>query len=170
MAGALRADGPGRALWGIAGVCLAAVGAALVAQYGFDMRPCPWCVLQRLVYLLIALAAVLGALASSRSSTGRRKAALGVVGLLAIAGVACVVYQHVIAAKQFSCSLSFADKLITALKLESLVPALFAVTATCAEAAVSIAGVPFEYWSLALYALIAMTAVALWQRVSAAGR
>jgi protein dithiol:quinone oxidoreductase len=29
------------------------------------------------------------------------------------------------------------------------------VTATCADAAVSVLGVPFEYWSLALFAIVA---------------
>ena len=160
-------DVPARVLWGIAAACVAALAAALVAQYVYDIRPCPWCVLQRLVYVLIAVAAAGGALARN---VVPRRAALGVVALLSAGGVACAVYQHVVAAKQFSCDLSFADKLITALHLESLVPSLFAVTATCAEAAVSVVGVPFEFWSLALYALLAVAAVGLWPRVSAAGR
>ena len=35
----------------IAALCLAAVGAALIAQYRFDMQPCPWCVLQRVIFI-----------------------------------------------------------------------------------------------------------------------
>ena len=35
--------------------CVLAIGAALLAQYGFDMRPCPWCILQRLIFIVIAL-------------------------------------------------------------------------------------------------------------------
>ena len=30
-------------------LAFAAVGAAAVAQYVFDMQPCPWCVLQRFI-------------------------------------------------------------------------------------------------------------------------
>ena len=37
-----------------------ALGAALVSQHVFDMQPCPWCVLQRLIFVALALAALLG--------------------------------------------------------------------------------------------------------------
>ena len=39
---------------------VAAVGAALITQHGLDMQPCPWCVLQRVIFLGIALAALAG--------------------------------------------------------------------------------------------------------------
>ena len=48
----------------VAGVALAGVGAALVSQHVFDMQPCPWCVLQRLIFVVIAAAAGVGALAA----------------------------------------------------------------------------------------------------------
>ena len=47
-------------LAGIAGVALASVAAALLTQHVFDMQPCPWCVLQRLIFVLIALVALAG--------------------------------------------------------------------------------------------------------------
>ena len=34
---------------------LAALGAALVSQHVFGMDPCPWCVLQRLIFAVIAI-------------------------------------------------------------------------------------------------------------------
>ena len=34
----------------VAVVCVAALGAALVSQHVYDMQPCPWCVLQRLIF------------------------------------------------------------------------------------------------------------------------
>ena len=43
-------------------ISLAAVGGALVSQHVYDIMPCPWCVLQRLIFVLIALAAGLGLL------------------------------------------------------------------------------------------------------------
>ncbi|MGA0585155.1 MAG: disulfide bond formation protein B, partial [Castellaniella sp.] len=39
-------------------LCLAAVGVALISQHAFGMKPCAWCVLQRLI--LLAIAAVCG--------------------------------------------------------------------------------------------------------------
>lgn len=155
---------PRRGLLAIAAVCIAAVGAALVAQHGFDMQPCPWCILQRLIYLVIAVLCI-----GAAFSAGAARRALGALAIvLALAGIASAVWQHVVAAKQFSCNLTLADTLITALRLESLAPPLFQVTATCADAAVSLFGVPFEYWSLALFALVALALVALLRRTEPA--
>ena len=149
---------PGRrALVGVAAACLAAVALALVAQHAFDMQPCPWCILQRLIYLLIAL---LCGVAAVLKGGAARIVAVVLAMALAVSGMAAAVFQHVVAAKSFSCNLTLADTIITALGLESLLPALFKVTATCADAAVSVLGVPFEYWSLALFAAIALALVA----------
>lgn len=138
--------------------CLLAVALALVAQYRFDMRPCPWCILQRLLFLVIALLCVVSAFMPSRRV---RIGLNGATVVVAAAGIVAAVYQHEVASKMFSCNLTFADKVISALGVETLLPSVFQVTATCAEAAVSLLGVPFEYWSLALFALLAATAVAL---------
>ena len=140
-------------LLGITAACVAGVAAALLAQYRFAMRPCPWCIVQRLVYVVIAVVCIVGA-------PGRwpRPAALLTV-LWAGLGIASAVWQHLVAAKQFSCDLTAADRVITALRLEAIAPWLFQVTASCAEAAVSLAGGPFEYWSLALYALVGAAAL-----------
>ena len=141
-----------RVLLLMAALCVAAVGAALVAQYGYDMQPCPWCILQRVIFLAIALVCVIAAVVSSRPA---RMMFSGLGLLLALLGGAAAVWQHVVAAKSSSCNLTLADTVINALGLEGLVPALFRVTATCADAAVSVFGVPFEYWSLALFAILA---------------
>lgn len=143
----------------IAALCIAGVGAALVAQYRFEMNPCPWCILQRVIYVVIALLCIAGALLPAAT----RKAFAGGALLLALLGAAAAVYQHVVAAQQSSCNLTLADKVINALGLESLLPSLFQVTATCADAAVSVFGVPFEYWSLALFALLALMALRVLQ-------
>ncbi len=134
--------------------CIAALCAALVAQYAYDMRPCPWCILQRVIYVVIAALCLLAA-AVPALRTALAAGALVFAGL----GVASAIFQHVIAAKEFSCNLTLADRIISALHLETLMPVLFQVTASCAEAAVSLLGLPFEYWSLALFALLAAAAV-----------
>ena len=141
-------------LFGIAAACVAGVAAALLAQYRFDMRPCPWCIVQRLIYVVIAVVCIVGA-----RGRGLQRPAAALTVLLALLGIASAVWQHVVAAKQFSCDLTAADRIITALRLEAIAPWLFQVTASCAEAAVSLAGVPFEYWSLALYALVGAAAL-----------
>jgi disulfide bond formation protein DsbB len=137
-------------------VSLGAVVAALVSQHVFDMQPCPWCVLQRLIFAALALVAVLGLLWTSR--LGRRVAAsIGVV--FAALGAAAALWQHVVAAKSASCNLTLADRIISGLQLDALLPQVFAATASCADAAVQLFGVPYEYWSLGLFGLLGLSLV-----------
>jgi protein dithiol:quinone oxidoreductase len=155
-------DSADRWFVGIALGCIAAVGAALVSQHVFDMQPCPWCVLQRVIFLAIAVACALGLL--WRSSVGRGVgAALGI--LLALCGIAASLWQHFRAAASASCNLTLADKIVSRwLGLDQLLPDVFEPRASCADAAVSLLGVPYDFWSLALFALIAVTLVRLLQQ------
>ena len=138
----------------IALACLAAVGVAFVSQHWFDMQPCPWCVLQRVVFLAIALACGLGLL--WRGPVGRRVAA-GLGSLLSLAGIAAALWQHFQAAASASCNLTLADKIVSGfLGLDSLWPDMFAARASCADAAVSLLGVSYDFWSLALFVAIAL--------------
>jgi len=140
-----------RWLLAMAVLCFAAVGAALVSQHMFDMRPCPWCILQRAIFVAIGLLCVIGALFPARAA---HRVAAGGALILAAAGATAAIYQHNVAAKSASCALTFADKAINALGLESMAPALFQVTASCADAAVSVIGVPYEFWSLGLFVVV----------------
>ncbi len=140
----------------MAGLSLAGVAAALVAQYRFDMQPCPWCILQRVVYLLIAVSCAVGALLPRR---GPQQGVAVLSLLLAAGGVAAAIYQHVVASQLYSCNLTFADKVLNTFKLETLWPSVFGVTANCADAAVSVLGVPFEYWSVGLFSLLGLLAL-----------
>lgn len=138
-------------LLGVALVCLGAVGIALVSQHVYDMQPCPWCALQRLIFAAIALVALLGL--AWRSAAGRRTVALLML-LLCGTGIAAALWQHFVAAASSSCNLTLADKVLSATMLDTLLPEVFQPRASCADAAVDLLGVPYEFWSLALYAAI----------------
>lgn len=71
---------------------LAALGAALVAQYGFGLEPCHLCVLQRMPYAFAALVA-LAALAERRD-TSQRAFLLGVVAV-ALGVDAGIAFFHI---------------------------------------------------------------------------
>ncbi|MBV8605355.1 MAG: disulfide bond formation protein B [Pelomonas sp.] len=145
----------GRVLAGTLLVSLAAVAAALVAQHAFGVRPCPWCVLQRGVFLLIAAASLVGLLLRGAA----RGLLLVVVLGLAVAGCAAAYYQHEVASLTSSCAMGFADRTIASLQLEDRLPYVFMVTANCAEAAAyRLLGLPYEVWSGALYVLTALAA------------
>jgi disulfide bond formation protein DsbB len=142
----------------VALACVAAVAAALVSQHAFGMEPCPWCVLQRLIFLAIAVACVIGLL--WRGAVGRALAGTLAL-LLALAGIAAALWQHFYAAVSPSCNLTFADKVLNALSLPSLLPDVFSPRASCADAAVSLLGISYDLWSLALYVVIGLTALSL---------
>ena len=146
----------GRWFGAIALIALAAVGAALVSQHRFGMEPCPWCVLQRLIFVGIAIAGLIGV--AWRATAGRIVAGLLVL-LLALCGIASAAWQHFYAAPSGSCNLTLADKIINGIGLDSMLPDVFAPRATCADAAVSLFGVPYDFWSLGLFVLLALAAL-----------
>ena len=146
--------GPGRdaVLLAVAGVCVGAVALALLLQYRFDMQPCPWCILQRIIYLAIAALCLIGAAVSAVMV----RQGIGVLTLLlSLSGGASALYQELVASRSASCNLTFADKVISALGLDGAFPPLLQVTANCADAAVSLLGVSYAYWSLALFIVMA---------------
>lgn len=145
----------------IALVSLAAVAAALVSQHVFDMQPCPWCVLQRVVFVAIAIACVIGLVI--RNGLGRGLSAVLVL-LLSLGGAAAALWQHFVAAATASCNLTLADRIVSGLQLDSLAPEVFQARASCADAAVKVLGVPYEFFSLALFVVFALAAVRLLRR------
>jgi protein dithiol:quinone oxidoreductase len=161
----LQRPGP---LWAlIAGLSMLAVALALVSQHVFGMEPCPWCVLQRVIFLAIAL--LCGGGAWWTSQTGRRLVA-ALVFLLGACGAAAALWQHVVAAASSSCSLTLADNIISSLKLDTLLPDVFSPRASCADAAVNLLGLPYEFWSLGLFVLIGVAAVHLFRLTKTQGR
>lgn len=144
-----RGTNPTVLLAGTALVCLGAVAAALVSQHVFDMQPCPWCVLQRVIFLAIALACGVGLLWRSRVG---HLVSTTLALLLATSGIAAALWQHFQAAASASCNLTLADKIVSGLlQLDRLLPDVFAPRASCADAAVNLLGVPYDFWSLALF-------------------
>lgn len=150
---------PRRTAWlaGIAVISLGAVAVALWTQHALGMEPCPWCILQRLIFVVIALVALLGLL------VGRVLAGLLVLAL-SLAGVAAALWQHFVAAASDSCNLTLAEKIISGLKLDGTLPEIFQPRASCADAAVRLLGVPYEFWSLALFVLLGLLALRLLRR------
>ena len=130
-----------------------AVVAALVSQHAFGMQPCPWCVLQRLIFVAIGAFALLGLV--WRGVAGSRvTATLALV--LAVAGVATAFWHHFVAAKSASCNLTLADRVVGATQLDRLLPDVFEARATCADAAVDLFGIPYAMWAAFVFVLCAV--------------
>jgi len=146
--------------WFAAGalISVAAMAIALVSQHLYDMQPCAWCVLQRLLFVVIAAACLLGLL--WRGLAGRRAAATLVL-LTAAAGVAAALWQYEVAAQTQTCVFTLADRVMAASRLDAWLPEVFQARASCMDAAVRLLGVPYEFYSLALYLLLAGGALRL---------
>lgn len=150
-------------------LCLTGLGVALVAQYQFGVKPCPWCILQRVLVIALAVLALTGGMAAwAMKKAGRlrgsqivaRGLAVPIV-LLALTGVVAATYQNAVASDSASCAMTVADRIITTLGLEELWPTMFMITANCAEAhAYRLLSLPYEVWSGLLFAGLA--AVGLW--------
>jgi disulfide bond formation protein DsbB len=145
-------------LLGIVLVSFGAVALALISQHAFDMQPCPWCALQRLIFVGIGLAALLG-LVWNGTLLARRSVPLLLL-LLCGCGIASALWQHFVAAASVSCNLTLADRVLSGSHLDELLHEVFQPRATCADAAVDLIGVPYEFWSLALF--LAIELAALW--------
>ncbi len=133
-------------------LALGAVGLAALAQYAFDMQPCPWCVLQRFIYIVVGVLALLGALLSNTP----RRIAIVLALLATLSGIASALWQQLHAINEASCDLSLAERITTALHLDRMLPQLFIAYASCADAAVSVLGIPFAVWSCLMYVILAL--------------
>ena len=157
----LAAAPPGGVFAFVALLAFGGVAIALVSQHVYGMEPCPWCVLQRLVFAAIGMVALLGLL--WRGATGRRVAAAFAM-LLALAGLAAALWQRFVAERSASCDLTLADRIVAATRLEVLLPDVFAARASCADAAVALLGVPYAMWAAALFGICAaVMARAVWR-------
>lgn len=144
-----------RALALVLTLTLAGLATALVLQHAFDMRPCAWCVAQRVVYLAIALLATVGLMTGGLA----RHVAAVLVGVGAMTGVGLAAWQHFVAAEAGSCGFAWPARKIYEWRLDEFAPWLFQANASCAEANVPLLGVPFALWSMALF--VALEALAI---------
>jgi disulfide bond formation protein DsbB len=69
-----------------------------------------------------------------------------------------------VAASSASCDLTLADRITSAMKLDELWPQVFTAYASCKDAKVNLMGLPFEFYSLASYLVIAVGTVMLMRR------
>src|SRR5471032_2926458 len=79
-------------LLSIAISCFGLIGVALYLQHGLDMLPCPLCVIQRYLFIAIAICCLIGAYGKPRLGAGL--GLLGALGGLGVAGKHLYVLAH----------------------------------------------------------------------------
>jgi disulfide bond formation protein DsbB len=142
-------------LLAIAAICFALVGAALYLQHAQQMLPCPLCVIQRYLYLVIGLAALAGSL------SGKPKLGAG-LGLLAALGGLGVVGKHlyVLANPGFSCGIDPMETILNKIPTAEMMPWLFKADGLCENARDTLLGLSIPAWSAVWFALV--TAALVW--------
>lgn len=144
---------PRRQLVLVAVLAYGAVAAAVVSQFHFNMQPCPWCTLQRFIFLVVGTLALLGA---ALPAPKLRRWLAVLMALAALCGASAALWLQFVASSSTSCKLTLADKIMASLGLFELAPDLFVPTASCADAAVNLLGIPYAVWSLALFLFCAL--------------
>ncbi len=97
---------------------------ALVSQHYYDMQPCPWCILERMILVVLAI--------FSFGAYFYKKLIVMPI-LITTIGLATSVYHVVIASKSNSCNISLAEKIVSYTGLNRSIPEVFGITGMCAD-------------------------------------
>lgn len=130
---------------------LIALAFALYSQHVLGMRPCAWCVLQRLILALVAACSALSLWALQSKNRMYPRLSLLLNTALSLSGIAAAWYQYTVAAQLFSCDMTLADQIMTQSGLEAGLPWLFGIYATCMDARVDLFGIEYALWGLVLF-------------------
>lgn len=151
----LWAPRPGLFLLGLGSLGL--VGAGLVIQEVYRLNPCPFCIFQRVLYMLLGVVALLGA----AMPRGQRAWGLGVAGISAM-GFAVALYQTLMQSfPDIVSECSYSDpgpieRLVDWLGMQY--PPLFMATGFCASKEWEFLGLSMANWSLLCFAAFGVLA------------
>jgi len=140
----------------IALICFGLIGAALYLQVSKDLLPCPLCVMQRYLFLSVALGCLLGAF-SGKPKLGAGLALLGGVGGLAVAGKHLWLLAH----PGMSCGIDPLETALNKVWTAELLPFVFRADGLCEDARETILGLSIPQWSALWFVLITATLVTL---------
>jgi disulfide bond formation protein DsbB len=150
-------------LLAIAAVSLALVGAALYLQHAKDMLPCPLCVIQRYLFLGIALFSLIGA--SMGNSAGKARVGAGLALLCGLGGLGVVAkHLYVLAHPGFSCGIDPMETILNKIPTATLMPWLFRADGLCEAAQDTVFGLNVPQWSAVWFVILTLALVAALMR------
>ena len=138
-------------LLSIDAACIALLGVAMILQHGMDMLPCPLCVLQRYLFLGVAVACLIGALAGKP----RFGASLGLLGALGGMGVAGK-HLYVLANPGLSCGIDPLQTSLNKIFTAEYLPFMFQADGLCEDALAPFFGLSIPQWSFLWFALFGL--------------
>jgi disulfide bond formation protein DsbB len=138
-----------------AAVCLLLVAFALYLQHVKDMLPCPLCVIQRYLFLGIAIFSLIGAFAN------RIKAVAGLALLCALGGLGVVgKHLYVLAHPGFSCGIDPMETVLNKIPTATLMPWLFRADGLCQAAQDTVFGLNVPQWSAVWFVILTLALIA----------
>lgn len=147
---------------GIGLTSLSAVCLAVYLQEAWQLSACTWCVLQRYIYLALAVFSFLCAL-----RPGHKTWLVVLTGLVALSGIAAAARNTwVLYVPSFTCGRDKLAAAVNALPTAEAWPLVFEANGLCSDSSAALAGIPFPIVSglvftallLALLAAYRMTA------------
>jgi disulfide bond formation protein DsbB len=136
--------------------CIVILAYAVYLQYWKGLDPCPWCIVQRVGFLLVALIALVAALQRPWSFGIRVWSVLG--GLVALGGAGTAVYHLWLQSdpkRAAACAGSALERLLDDSRIGDWVPPLLQYGGTCEAKPWSLLGLSVPQWSLVCFVALA---------------
>lgn len=138
-------------------IALSLVGFALYLQHGKDMLPCPLCVIQRYIYIGLALVCfIVAALPDNMTRGGTWLAALTSLSGVGVAGWHLWIKAH----PTISCGIDPLETSLNKIPTAELLPFLFKADGLCTTEYAPILGLQTPTWSFIWFCIF--TIVLLW--------
>jgi disulfide bond formation protein DsbB len=156
------AERSGRTFTVIFLVCVGLLGFALYLQHVKDLDPCPWCVVQRLGFILVGLIALVGALHRPGLAGTVGYSILGLAASLAGAAAGAYhVWLQADPARAAKCVGSPVEQLLDQLQIGRIIPPLLQYDGPCTLKPWSLLGLSIPEWSLAWFVLLSLVFLAI---------
>src|SRR5690349_13376134 len=140
--------------------CAGLISYALYLQLVKGLLPCPLCVVQRLAYWLIGLAALIAFFHASW--TARRVYSI-LIALFALLGTAVALRQAWLVRypEAFECGISPEEEFLNALPLARWWPGMFEANGDCADVSWKFASLTLPDWSAVFFVIFFLLAIFL---------
>ena len=141
-------------LLSIAVCCIALLAVALYLQHVLDMLPCPLCVIQRYLFLAVAVACLAG-LAAGKPRLGASVGLLGALGGLGVAGK----HVYLLAHPGLSCGIDPLETALNKIFTAQYLPFIFRADGLCEDATAPLFGLSIPQWSFVWFALLTVALI-----------